>query len=139
MNISWIFHKAVYKIILCHWKLFGLRDFSNSCRKWYEYGLFTKLPSWSNIKDTFPEVINSRNFRDNIFFKVIQKRHSHTKSILSDTYWSIGGTQEILRINNSVKYLLEMTNNLHWFVTLLYSMACLLHVSAVACHHQGAS
>jgi hypothetical protein len=31
-----------------------------------------------------------------------------------------------------------MTNTIHCFVTLLYSIYWLLHVSAVACHHQGA-
>jgi hypothetical protein len=35
--------------------------------------------------------------------------------------------------------LTEMTKNIHWFVPLLYSIYWLLHVSAVACHHQGAS
>jgi hypothetical protein len=34
---------------------------------------------------------------------------------------------------------LEMTNNIHWFVPLLYSMYWLLHISTVACHHQGTS
>jgi hypothetical protein len=33
----------------------------------------------------------------------------------------------------------EITNTMHWFVPLLYSIYWLLHVSAVACHHQGAS
>jgi hypothetical protein len=33
----------------------------------------------------------------------------------------------------------EIINTIHWFVPLLYSMYWLLHVSAVACHHQGAS
>jgi hypothetical protein len=28
---------------------------------------------------------------------------------------------------------------MHWFVLLLYSIYWLLHVSAVGCHHQGAS
>jgi hypothetical protein len=28
---------------------------------------------------------------------------------------------------------------MHWFVLLLYSIYWLLHVSAVVCHHQGAS
>jgi hypothetical protein len=28
---------------------------------------------------------------------------------------------------------------MHWFVPLLYSIYWLLHVSAVVCHHQGAS
>jgi hypothetical protein len=33
----------------------------------------------------------------------------------------------------------EMTNNMHWLLPLLCSIHWLLHVSAVACHHQGAS
>jgi hypothetical protein len=35
-------------------------------------------------------------------------------------------------------FIAEITNNMHWFVPLLYSIYWLLHVSAVACHHQGA-
>jgi cytochrome b561 len=33
----------------------------------------------------------------------------------------------------------EMTNNMHRFAPLLYYIYLLLHVSAVFCHHQGAS
>jgi 5-hydroxyisourate hydrolase-like protein (transthyretin family) len=35
-------------------------------------------------------------------------------------------------------YIVEITNNMHWFVPLLCSIYWLLHVSTVACHHQGA-
>jgi hypothetical protein len=41
--------------------------------------------------------------------------------------------------NAQTAVLLEITNNMRWFVQLLYSMYWFLHVSAVACHHQGAS
>jgi hypothetical protein len=34
---------------------------------------------------------------------------------------------------------LKITNTVYWFEPLLYSIYWLLHVSAVACHHQGAS
>jgi hypothetical protein len=37
------------------------------------------------------------------------------------------------------KYVVEMTNNMHKFLQLPYSMYRLLHVSAVVCHNQGAS
>jgi hypothetical protein len=139
VNNSWIFLKLhIYKIILFHWKLLGLGDFSHSYRKWHEYGLFTNFPSWSNINDTFPEVINSRrickNVRENIFLKVNEKRHGHTNSTLTIryymtyyTYWSNGGTQEILRINNSVILIL-----------LICHPSISLHVSACMWHHQGA-
>jgi hypothetical protein len=35
-------------------------------------------------------------------------------------------------------FVVEITNTMHWFAPLLYSMRWLLHVSAVVCHHQGA-
>jgi hypothetical protein len=35
--------------------------------------------------------------------------------------------------------IVEMTNNMHRFAPLLYSIYRLLHVSAVVCHYQGAS
>jgi hypothetical protein len=35
--------------------------------------------------------------------------------------------------------LVEITNSMHRFAELLYSVYWLLHVSAIACHHQGAS
>jgi hypothetical protein len=38
-----------------------------------------------------------------------------------------------------VLVVVEITNTMHWFVPLLYSLYWLLHISAVACHHQGAS
>jgi hypothetical protein len=34
--------------------------------------------------------------------------------------------------------LVEMTNTMHLFVPLLYSIYWFVHVSEVACHHQGA-
>jgi hypothetical protein len=36
-------------------------------------------------------------------------------------------------------FVVEVTNTMHWFVPLLYSIYWLLHVSAVVCYHQGAS
>jgi hypothetical protein len=33
----------------------------------------------------------------------------------------------------------EITNTMHWFVPLLYSIYWLLHVSAIVCHNQGTS
>jgi hypothetical protein len=42
-------------------------------------------------------------------------------------------------IRHIVTDVLEETNNMYRFVPLLYSMCWLLHVSAVARHHQGAS
>jgi hypothetical protein len=44
-----------------------------------------------------------------------------------------------LRIPIYIVEVVEITNTVHWFVLLLYSISWLLHVSAVACHHQGAS
>jgi hypothetical protein len=40
---------------------------------------------------------------------------------------------------NILNNLVEMTNNVHRFAPLLYSIYRLLHASAVACHHPGAS
>jgi hypothetical protein len=40
---------------------------------------------------------------------------------------------------SSTMYVVEMTNNMQKFSQLFYSMYRLLHVSAVVCHHQGAS
>jgi hypothetical protein len=47
-----------------------------------------------------------------------------------------GGTK---RVKQTIINIVEMTSNMYWFVPLLYSIYWLLHVSAVACHRQGAS
>jgi hypothetical protein len=41
-------------------------------------------------------------------------------------------------IKYDILNVVEITNNMHCFVPLLYSIYLLLHVSAVVCHHQGA-
>jgi hypothetical protein len=51
-------------------------------------------------------------------------------------------SEEKVRLCVGVKIILvlvEITNNMPWFVPLLCSMYWLLHVSAVACHYQRAS
>jgi hypothetical protein len=35
--------------------------------------------------------------------------------------------------------IVEITNTMDWFVSLLYSIYWPLHISAIVCHHQGAS
>jgi hypothetical protein len=40
--------------------------------------------------------------------------------------------------SNKTAYIVKITDTMHWYVPLLYSINWLLHVSAVACHHQGA-
>jgi hypothetical protein len=37
------------------------------------------------------------------------------------------------------EYVVEITNTMHRYAPLLYSIYLLLHVSAVVCHNQGAS
>jgi hypothetical protein len=50
-------------------------------------------------------------------------------------------TQHIVSFRTAyfVLVVLEITNTMHRFALLLYSVCWLLHVSAVVCHHQGAS
>jgi hypothetical protein len=67
--------------------------------------------------------------------KYKKERHVHTDCCHKpDTFHNT-----ILEEPTITRFLVEITNNMHWFVQLLYSMYWLLHVSAVACHHQGAS
>jgi hypothetical protein len=55
------------------------------------------------------------------------------------TAWINRWFSRISLLYELVYILVETTNNMHWFIPLLYSMYWLLHVSAVACHHQGDS
>jgi hypothetical protein len=56
--------------------------------------------------------------------------------IRSSFYCKIRNT---FQIDLVLVVVVEITNTMHWFVPLLYSMYWLLHVSTVVCHHQRAS
>jgi hypothetical protein len=60
-----------------------------------------------------------------------------------NSQWLVGGkwrqTVQISGCMTGILNVVEITNIKHWFLPLLYSIYWLLHVSAVVCHHQGAS
>jgi hypothetical protein len=71
-------------------------------------------------------------------------RHSHftTKTTDSKIRVTNPSFKDKIDIEKSVEHnkrLAETTNTIHWSVPLIYSIYRLLHVSAVVCHHQGAS
>jgi hypothetical protein len=56
--------------------------------------------------------------------------------ILTLNIFPAGKEKRLIELNVSVA---EMTNNMHRFAPLLYSIYRFLHVSTVVCHHQGIS